>query len=116
MLYVCVAVLSAESVTSTVNDAGTGGVPVVTVVAFPLMTPKPERVSPAGSDPPVNCQAYGDVPPVAASVAVYILLVFPTGSALVVIVTCAHAITGNRTDNAIATRPMILAALGFLRN
>jgi hypothetical protein len=80
------------------------------------MMPEPERVSPAGSDPPVNCQVYGDVPPVAASVAVYISLVFPTGSAVVVIATCAHAITEDRTENAIAIRPMILVALGILRN
>jgi len=42
------------------------------------------------------------------------LLVFPAGSAVVMIATCAQAITGNKTDNAKAIRRMILPVLGFL--
>ena len=44
------------------------------------------------------------------------MLVFPAGNAVVVIETCAKDMTGNRTDNAKATRKIILPVLGFPRN
>jgi hypothetical protein len=66
-------------------------------VGVPLITPlEPLRERPAGRVPLVMDQVNGDVPPLAASVALYATLTCPFGRELVVIVIVAGAIVSVR--------------------
>jgi hypothetical protein len=69
----------AESFTVNVNAA-----PLTAAVGVPLIVPVELNVRPAGSVPLVNVHAYGAVPPVAASVAVYAAPTCPFASDVVV--------------------------------
>ena len=66
-MAVAVAGVDSESVTSTVK------LTLPEAVGVPLMVPPLESESPAGSDPEARLHLYGDVPPVADSVAEYAL-------------------------------------------
>lgn len=76
----------AESVTFTVN------VDVPAVVGVPVTAQFAPRLSPAGREPEVIAQLYGDVPPLAPIVAEYGVPTVPPGSVPVVIVSAAGAI------------------------
>jgi hypothetical protein len=69
----------AESVTLTAMEKA----PLA--VGVPLTTPDVARFIPAGSEPEARVQVYGGVPPVADSVALYVVFTVPEGSAVVVI-------------------------------
>lgn len=85
MLSACVAVCAfglVESLTCTVK------LKVPAEVGVPEMAPVAEaRLRPAGSEPWLMLQVYGDVPPLAARVALYTPACVPSGSAVVEIVT-----------------------------
>ena len=52
-------------------------------VGVPLQAPPAEKLSPPGFDPAVRAHVYGDIPPVATTLAEYLAPTFPDGSDVV---------------------------------
>jgi hypothetical protein len=85
----------AESVTLTVK------LEVPAVVGVPEIV-FPESVSPAGKEPEVIVQLYGDVPAVACKVAEYAALTCPAGREVVVICTGLGAVATVNVSDSVA--------------